>query len=357
MDCEAISHTPDHVLEKLGLKKGDVYALKAMCTRKSDSAKCNDPMEVRKRRLVEEILSGRQGRQVKEKKKETNENSVISSARPKLRRISLGWMHFNSNRQKYVSVRAIKGGGTRNLDLPQHTTRDEVIEEGKRLFYENGESIEGKACDMEFELVNFKEEIIRSLKDKEGKEVPFTIQGYFEAHKLSRVYLYLASKPAPIIELSEEEDCEVKSTDSESELDKPALSNDKLEDKGRIWRANLNAALKERHSANQEDDGDDDGIQCITPLIGNSDERTTLRDEQNSAFKLSLEADQKKERDKIESLKQEIIEVQRLEDLRLAREKRVPPEVQTDSVRITVLHSSNGRMSRFFGKEKKMSTV
>ena len=350
MDCEAISQTPEHVLEKLGLKKGDVYALKGMCTSSiSDSSKCNnDPLEVRKRRLVEELMSGRQDRQGKERKKEIYKKRANPSSQPKLRRVSLGWMHFNSTRKKYVSVRASKGGGTRTLDLPQNTTIDEVIEKGKKLFYENGHSIEGKSSEMQFELVNFKGETIKNLKDEEGKEVPFTIQGYFEAYKLSRVFLYLASKRAPISDISDDEVSEL----SDSELENSAFA---VANKGRFWRANLNAALEEKYSINV----DDDDIQCIpkTTLIGNSEERTKLKDEQDNAFKLSLEADQKKERDRIDSLRQEITEVQRLEDLRSAREKRVPPQLQTDSVRITVLHSSIGRMTRFFGKEEKMSAA
>lgn len=62
-------------------------------------------------------------------------------------------------------------------------------------------------------------------------------------------------------------------------------------------------------------------------------------------YRLSLEAGQKKERDRIQNLKKEIIEVvQRLQALRLTREKRVTQELQTDSLRITVQHPSKGRL-------------
>ena len=46
MDCEAISCSPYDVLEKLGLKKGDKYPLKAMFSKKSESTKCGDPIEI-----------------------------------------------------------------------------------------------------------------------------------------------------------------------------------------------------------------------------------------------------------------------------------------------------------------------
>lgn len=65
--------------------------------------------------------------------------------------------------------------------------------------------------------------------------------------------------------------------DSDSELEKSPFSSDG-ENKG---RANINAALKERNSTNEDEDND---IQYNMPLLGTSDERIALKDMQDNAL-------------------------------------------------------------------------
>ena len=56
MDFSAIECAPENILEEMGLlKKGDIYALKAMCSQKAKS-KDSIERENRKCRLVEEIM-------------------------------------------------------------------------------------------------------------------------------------------------------------------------------------------------------------------------------------------------------------------------------------------------------------
>lgn len=99
-----------------------------------------------------------------------------------------------------------------------------MLEEGK-TFFQNGVSPLEAESDMTFELVNFKGDIINSIPGKSGEEVPFTVQGYFEHHKLSKVQLYIACRPQV-----DEED-----TDEQALMTSPFS----LSDKGRKWRQNL----------------------------------------------------------------------------------------------------------------------
>ena len=113
----------------------------------------------------------------------------------KTRRISLGLMQYSKKRNKYVSVRYSKVGGTRLIDVPLSMTKEELIKEGKVLFFQNGVCPLGAESDMIFELVNFKGEVINTLKERNGGALPFTVQRYFESYKLSKVQLYIACRP------------------------------------------------------------------------------------------------------------------------------------------------------------------
>ena len=145
MDCAVVDCTPDKVLEEMGLKrKGDLYGLKAMCARKTRSQK-SDERESTKRKL-EEILKEKDSRK-KRKAISTRTCTRSSSATaetsikpPKTRQISLGLMLFDESKNKFVTVRYSRGGGTRSMDVPILMTKPELIEEGTKLFFPNGVS-------------------------------------------------------------------------------------------------------------------------------------------------------------------------------------------------------------------------
>lgn len=68
---------------------------------------------------------------------------------------------------------------------------DEVIEIGRRLFFKDGQSIYGPESEMLFGPANFKQE---SISDVNEGDVHFTVQGYIDRFKLSRVKMYLTSR-------------------------------------------------------------------------------------------------------------------------------------------------------------------
>ena len=98
-------------------------------------------------------------------------------------------MQFNKSKNKFVSVRYARGGGSHTLDVPLTTTKQELIEMGKDVFFAEGVTPIRKASDFTFDLANFKGEAINKLRDSDGHEKPFTVQGYFESYKLTIVQL------------------------------------------------------------------------------------------------------------------------------------------------------------------------
>ena len=142
---------------------------------------------------------------VKEKQDKQKRESTRLSTRPsassaeetssttkasKTRRNALGLMLFNKSKSKFFSVRYARGGGSRTLDVLLNATKQELIEMGKDVFFAEGVA-PIRASDFPFGLANFEGEAINKLRDSGGHEQHFTIKGYFETYKLTRVHLYL----------------------------------------------------------------------------------------------------------------------------------------------------------------------
>ena len=92
---------------------------------------------------------------------------------------------------------------------------------------------------MIFELVNFKGEVINTLKERNGGALPFTVQRYFEFYKLSKVQLYIACRP-----LVDDD------SDDGELMTSPFSASDRedLVDKGKQCRQSLQPASKSAHS-------------------------------------------------------------------------------------------------------------
>ena len=56
----------------------------------------------------------------------------------RLKKIQIGWMHYNEKDRCYVAVRMAKGGGTREVSLPLESTSEEVMEAMKGIFSQTG---------------------------------------------------------------------------------------------------------------------------------------------------------------------------------------------------------------------------
>jgi hypothetical protein len=222
MDPDAICGADDKLLEDLGLcAKGDICALRSYCQGWNSSSTPSGSFtqtpescrQERKRKLMAILQSGKKTRlkqnvaETSTKSKKTN-NVVTGSSvqmKEKTRRIQLGWLHYNKKEDRYIHVRATNGGGTRNMEFPAAYTKDNVLQAAIGIFFENGQSKFGFANEMEFDLANFKMEKVDVLRDNDGIENPFTIQGYFQCYKLSKARIYLMSKDKTITEVTNSE--------------------------------------------------------------------------------------------------------------------------------------------------------
>lgn len=114
MDKSAIENSSDATLEEMGLTKmGDKLSLRGFCKQSSDNETTDH-----KRGLLEAFLN------VKRKKSssKTPVKDVTCAVNPKedkkkTNKIQLGWLHFDEKKQKFISVRLMKGGGTRDVDI------------------------------------------------------------------------------------------------------------------------------------------------------------------------------------------------------------------------------------------------
>lgn len=94
-------------------------------------------------------------------------------------------------------------------------------------------------------------------------------------------------------------------------------------------------------------------------LLGTSRERHLFKSNQDYAYNQSLAADKQKEAEKVKELRHEVETLNRLEELRYSRMKRVQPEPLDDceAVKMCVLHSTRGRVVRSFPCKENMNTV
>ena len=240
MDVEAVLYATEESLQDLGLTaKGDIFAVKAFCQWRTQS---HDPKEEdyedRKRKLVEELKKGREkGKHKKTEAANSVTNNLDSdsdqratkgpSAR-KSRKITLGWMHYSSKEKRFVTVRLNNGGGTRRIDVPFDSTKQDLIAEGKKLFFPGGQSTYGKEEKMLFNLANFRAETV----EEHIHTADFTIQRYIEEHKLTLVRLYLTSK----LDAPDEDDYDL--MQSVFEPPAPARPKANKKEKGKAWRLN-----------------------------------------------------------------------------------------------------------------------
>ena len=219
-----------------------------------------------------------------------------------------------------MSVRLLKGGGTRTVSVEVNSNVQDLVKIGKSIFFPNGESFFGNIAEMRFSVGNFKcQEIVKNL----------TLSKYIDDNALSRdrVRLYLMTK-------SDKKQCE--SLESDDDLP-PVFEVDRI--------------------VNQVDTrGSDAGVDVSqSKLIGTSADRETIRGQQEKEYEESLAVDQSKEQERLK--KEETLRKQLY--LQEARKARVPmePSVNEQCAVISVRHAVLGIQKRKFKTTEKMSAV
>ena len=301
-------YSPEYFLVELGLEtRGDLYALRSFCERKEKQTKSKDAEE-RKQSLIDKIRC----KKVKHSSgPESQKKNTPSSSYGKPRKFELGWQHFSEVQKRFVAVRQSRGGGTRSVSMSGNSTISDILEEARNLFFPQGKSVYGNWMDMDCELANFKGEVKTSLTSHEGNVMDFSLQSYFELHKLTRVRLYLRTRQRGTSSISVEE--------GEPEAESETL-----------------------------------GV-----LKGSSRERAKLREEQDGEYAESLRADRAKTERREQALKEELNKARKVEEIHAARLSRVLDEPTVDEPRVVVRvrHIDLGLVNRAFKPNQKMAAV
>ncbi|KAI7790045.1 hypothetical protein IRJ41_001849 [Triplophysa rosa] len=71
------------------------------------------------------------------------------------RNIEIGWLHKENGIIKQVRTR--QGGGTRKIQVNVQAGYDDLLKEGKALFFNNGTSTKGHESEFDFEVWDFKQ--------------------------------------------------------------------------------------------------------------------------------------------------------------------------------------------------------
>ncbi|XP_031340693.1 uncharacterized protein LOC116168845 [Photinus pyralis] len=186
IDTDIIALMDETELSKLFASYGDRLAVVDFCKRQ---------VHTNNRKIS---LFDRLRKKVSNKRKHSNSYSEDddsmqpSSTKPRngknTRLIKLGWFHYNETFKEPKQVRAINGGGSRDVRVPKYYNKQDIIDEGCNLFFPNGTSSKGlKLSDMNTTLLDF---CAKELEDE-----VMTIEQMFQTAKITRLHLYLCTTP------------------------------------------------------------------------------------------------------------------------------------------------------------------
>lgn len=193
----------------------------------------------------------------------------------KKKTILAGWMHYNHATEKYVTVRVNKGGGIRNIDFSLDAGRFDILASLKAVFFPQGENCHGHLSTMHVSLGDFTGKVISGNQ--------FSLEHYIKEHKLSKVRLYILTKEYETIK--EEEDSD-DSLDLCFDFDhEPQTSKNINKDKEDAERPPIEPVVT-------------DPLPSTSSLIGSTEQRKQLKEEQTDQYEESLLIDQAKSRRK-----------------------------------------------------------
>ena len=101
--------------------------------------------------------------------------------------VSIGWMHFNYMKERYVCVNENKGGGVRPFTFSSNASGEHILSKAKETFFNKKTTLYGHKEDLKFFLGNFQGKVIDTKK--------FILQDYITSNKLTKTRLFLLSKP------------------------------------------------------------------------------------------------------------------------------------------------------------------
>lgn len=140
-DAELAKHLPSY---------NDRIVLIDLCRHQTPSVKRKQCLL---EKLREKMKLRREGNK-DEKVSQTSNKKASSKAESCIQNIEIGWLHKENKGIKHF--RARQGGGTRTLQINVQAGYDDILKEGKALFFHSGVSTKGQESDFEFKVWDFK---------------------------------------------------------------------------------------------------------------------------------------------------------------------------------------------------------
>ena len=150
--------------------KGDIVTLKAFCSNSVEALGDTKSLAALVKQTGKERVAMKK-----------------SKGRIAYKKVWLGWTNFDQGKQKYVSIRASRGGGgTRTESFRNGATKEMITKKMKDMFFVDGKNAFGRLSD--FVLGNFKGQIVCTGNNS------FNLSDYIKDNKLVKTRLYLMSK-------------------------------------------------------------------------------------------------------------------------------------------------------------------
>ena len=336
MDFQAIAMSPCNDLQELaGCVRGDAIHIKHFAETKLEEKQKTESYQQKVKLLEETLQHGSKTRLKAQKKQSTGKCRPLRKA---TRKVTIGWLHFNDSLRSFVQVREPKGGGVCSLELTLHSTREEILNAGIKLFFKNGICTFGSEEDMDISLYNF-------CREEINDEGNFTLEKYIDEYKRKEVKFFIATKKKS----HQFSGSGISShSDDEGDLMKSAFLGDQCNDQ------DVQIVEEEMRPSGQQNKDCD--YKCNEQTMQNDiEERRRLIAEQDKEYIASLEADQKK---RLQLIAEEE-KVKRQVPLMEARRARVPEEPceGEEKVVIPVRHITQGIVERAFAPNTFMNTV
>ncbi|XP_054641985.1 uncharacterized protein LOC129187162 isoform X2 [Dunckerocampus dactyliophorus] len=212
---------------------GDRIAVLSFC-QQTDTEQCSTDKETLLQRIRDRIgtrkmksktkgaLSSASG--VFQRSGDSMARQSNTAAEKTSRKIEIGWLHYGKH--EYQQVRTRNGGGTRHVTVEKTATVADILEKGKDLFFPDGCSPKGPACDFTFDICDFKGKMIQ-LDDTVGR--------LYEKTKLKLLRFYIRTKaggPSTGHSLSELNECSEDSLSEDLSFSITEGANSKLNEGG-----------------------------------------------------------------------------------------------------------------------------
>jgi len=139
IDVDSVIEMSDTQLRDMGLKYGDVIALRVFVrTRLQQSADASLPSVASSSEHRRSSLLQRIRERLGEQRSKRGRMSSNKNAKKPQRRVELGWLHYDEKSAKFVQVRPCKGGGIRHVVVSTSARPQDILVSAKQLFFPAG---------------------------------------------------------------------------------------------------------------------------------------------------------------------------------------------------------------------------